>query len=222
MSNNGYLPSTTDTSVGTNSNDAGVRARDVNQENAAYRSAGTDGTQSNKGGVTRVQMHAPEPGLVHIEGIGWTSEEAAKAAGLYDESTDLVPYAEDKTELVEQPQEAPEVEPGVDQKLADAANAHLDHLQDELGDEAFIALANAAVELDPDAIDAVGGNDSPIVQSYIHRGLSWANSIGLENNDMTDYLDDADQTAARKAVVLGQTDEFMRLAHKALARKRGY
>lgn len=214
----GYIEPTTNTSYGTNTNE-GVPIQ-VNK-NADLKGTASPSAGIVKHSIIRATATAAEEGMVSLRGGGKTSLAAAKAAGLvegrdYQQSQSVVTV--EGEDIHNGHPQSEMAEPGVSAELASAANQQLDAIAGQLTAEQLSGLTYAAAhDLDERAFAALGGQDTPLVQSYIERGLALMESVGITGEDvLSDYLSFEDQAQARLAVVRGDTQKFLAYCSQAI------
>lgn len=213
----GYQWDGTNTSLGTSTHDAGGQARSTVHQGVT-RAVGTHVVQSGEGVHRAVVTQTAESDMVWVPALQTkTLRSVAEASNL--------PWQPIETQMVssgdhQQPtpgkQVAANVEPGVSQEMAAAANDQLTTIIETLDSEALVAVTEQAVRQDPEALQAIGGENSPLVQSYVARGEAWAEAAGSNALVMSNFLSEADKLAARRAIVAGSSSEFNRLAAKSI------
>ena len=214
---NSYIPPSTDTSFGTNSNSL-VPAQ------PAYR--------GNPSPINRVQLQGND-GLVQIGSVR-TTYAAALAAGLITENnlgnsvalptkfgaelTDEGKQHDANKRIAEQQASK---EASKEQQLFNAHNDALDRLEGSMTREQYSALVTAGLDMADDAIDFIESVSPSIIEGYYRVAQQVARQNGLENVDaMSVILSPERQREARACLIRGDQTGFAKFVHETLSQAR--
>lgn len=215
-----YLPPSTDTRLGTNSNSM-VPAK----PNYSSLTKGREG-------IDRVSLKGND-GLVSVGGIRSTPE-ALAAAGLLQvdnlsrdvrlptahgaELSDEGRAANSSKRIAEQQGSR---EASADQQLFNQHNAALDMIENSMSREHFGALVTAGLDMDEDAINFIESVSPAIIDGYIEVATRLCRENGLFSLDaLSVILSDDDQRSARAALIKGDHTRFAAFIHQALNQAR--
>jgi len=197
-----YVPPSTDTSYGTNTNFLPVApaARDYSNT------------------VSRVQVTAPDPTKVEIGGFV-TTKEAAYAAGLISlDDVHSGPVATQEGARHEiahrEAEQVANEEAQAEQAVYDQFNAGFDQMESQFSSrEELQHFTNEVVAGNEDAMAAV---DPRIIAGYTHEADKIAESVGLPGSAGLSFcLSEDDRQAALAALISNRNGEFSRWCAKA-------